>query len=103
MACVVGLEMEFGRNIEGAGAGNRLEQAQQRINIGAGEEWLAVGGVAVSGATLGAFGIFFLEVTGVLQGNGGEINSGLIGENGPVVAIANQNGQPATVVQMGVG
>jgi len=52
---------------------------------------------------LSALGVLFLEVRGILEEDGGEFDGGWIGEDRAAIAVTNEAGKPAGVVEMRVG
>ncbi len=98
MPRVVSIKMKLRRDIEAALARHRLQQFQHRINIFGGVERLVIFWVTAFWISLRALGIFFLQVRGVFQRNGSQLNGRRVGINRALVAVAYQAGQPAGVV-----
>ncbi len=101
VAGVVGLDVKVGRDVEAAVARHGAEEFEDRIDIVGGVERNGIGMLAPLVAN-GVGGVFFLEVGGIFEEESGELDGGGIGENGFVEATADEDGEPAGVVEMGV-
>jgi len=101
VAGVVGVDVKLRADVEAAGARHELELLQDGLDLLGGIEGARIG-VAGPVLALRAGSVFFLEVRGVLEKESGQLDGGLIGEDGAAVAVADEAGEPASVIEMRV-
>ena len=102
MASVVGLNVKVGGDIEATVTRHGAKEAKNGIDVVASIEWLGIRVLAPLIAN-GIGCVLLLEMAGIFQKERRQLDGGGIGENSSIETAADKDGEPASVVEMGVG